>query len=213
MTGEGQARPTQAATTLLAQKARAELHAEFDGVHSPETVDRVFDESLEQFGSADVPDYVSTLARRVARDRLRALGQVEGTIAHDLPEVVFVGLEGRGRSQMAAALLELRSDGQIHAVHAGTSPNITLDPNVIAAMAEIGCDLTESYAKPISPEVLEAADVVVTLGRSVGPIAIPESAKHEDWRVGDPVGASIGEVRRIRAELEGRIDDLIAELM
>ena len=61
--------------------------------------------------------------------------------------------------------------------------------------------------------MLEAADVVVTLGRSVGPIDVPETTKHEDWRVGDPVGASIGEVRRIRAELEGRIDDLIAELI
>jgi arsenate reductase len=167
-------RTTQSAgAELLAAKARDDLHAEFGAVHPAETIERVFDESVKVFGEADIPDYVARLARRHARDRLRALGQVEGRIARDRPEIVFVGLEGRGRSQMAAALAELRSEGRVHAVAAGTSTTTSLDPTVIAAMAEVGCDPTEPYPKPLSDEVLHAADVVVTLGRSVGEVDVP----------------------------------------
>jgi protein-tyrosine-phosphatase len=204
---------TSAAAKLLEDKARQELHGEFGAVHSAAVIDRMFDESLAAFSAAGVPDYVPTLAQRQCRDRLRALGLVEGTIAHTVPEVVCVGLEGRGRSLMTAALIDLRSDGRAHAVPVGTDATIELDPNVIAAMAEVGIDLTESYARPVSAEVLNAADVVITLGRSVGAIEIPETARHEDWRIGDPVGAPLNEVRRIRRELEARVDELLATLV
>src|SRR5262249_55625667 len=199
-------------SALLEAKARTELHGEFGQVHAAQIVDRVFDESLAGLADADVPDYVATLAQRGARDRLRALGQRAGTVAHELPEVVCIGLEGRGRSQMAAGLIDLRSGGRVHAVAVGTSATIALDPNVISAMAEVGVDLTESYAKPLSAEVLSAADVVITLGRSVGDVEVPDTARHLDWRIGDPVGAPLNEVRRIRAELESRVDELLADL-
>jgi protein-tyrosine-phosphatase len=201
-----------AAADLHESKARQELHGEFGSVHPAETIDQVFEESLSQFAGSDVPDYVATLARRLARDRLRARGQVEGRIAHDRPEIVCVGLEGRGRSLMAAALLELRSAGRVNAVPAGTDTTLQLDPNVIAAMAEVGIDLTEAYPKPLSGDVLDAADVVITLGRSVGAVEIPETARHVDWRIGDPVGAPLDEVRRVRRDLEARVDELLASL-
>jgi arsenate reductase (thioredoxin) len=204
---------TSAAAKLLEDKARLELHGEFGAVHPAAVIDRIFGESLTAFSAAGVPDYVPTLAQRQCRDRLRALGLVEGTIAHSVPEVVCVGLEGRGRSLMTAALIDLRSDGRAHAVPVGTDATIELDPNVIAAMAEVGIDLTESYARPVSAEVLNAADVVITLGRSVGAIEIPETARHEDWRIGDPVGAPLNEVRRIRRELEARVEELLATLV
>jgi len=211
--GAKDSRPTPPqASNLLLGKCREELEAEFGDVHPKATIDRVFEDSLAGFSDAEVEDYVPTLAQRIARDRLRALGQVEGTIARDRPEIVFVGLEGRGRSLMAAGLAELRSHGTVNVVATGTRATAALDANVIAAMAEIGIDLNEVYAKPLSREVLDAADVVVTLGRSVGAVEVPETAEHEDWRVGDPVGAPLTEVRRIRHELEARVDDLLARL-
>jgi protein-tyrosine-phosphatase len=209
--GAKDSRPTPPqASNLLLGKCREELEAEFGDVHPSATIDRVFEDSLAAFSDAEVEDYVPTLAQRIARDRLRALGQVAGTIARDRPEIVFVGLEGRGRSLMAAGLAELRSDGSVNVVATGTRATAALDANVIAAMAEIGIDLNEVYAKPLSGEVLDAADVVVTLGRSV--VEVPETAEHEDWRVGDPVGAPLTEVRRIRHELEARVEDLLARL-
>jgi protein-tyrosine-phosphatase len=113
---------------------------------------------------------------------------------------------------MAAALAELRSRGSVNVVAAGTRATSALDANVIAAMAEIGVDLNEVYAKPLTSEVLDAADVVVTLGRSVGAVQVPDTAEHQDWRVGDPVGAPLTEVRRIRHELEARVNDLLGRL-
>jgi arsenate reductase (thioredoxin) len=70
----------------------------------------------------------------------------------------------------------------------------------------------EAYAKPLSPEVVGAADVIVTMGRSVGAVEIPESARREDWRVGDPTGAPVEEVRRVRDEIDGRVQALLAKL-
>jgi protein-tyrosine-phosphatase len=200
------------APELLAAKAREELHDEFGAIHPGETIDRLFDESYRAFAGADVPDYVATLAQRTARDRLRALGQMEGNVPRTVLEIVFVGLEGRGRSQMAAALATLRGGDRVHSVAAATHAHAALDDNVVAAMAEVGADLRDAYAKPLSPEVVQAADVVVTLGRSVGDVTVPPDVRLEDWRVGDPVGASLDEVRRIRRELERRVDELLLRL-
>jgi len=126
--GAKDSRPTPPqASNLLLGKCREELEAEFGDVHPRATIDRVFVDSLAGFSDAEVEDYVPILAQRVARDRLRALGQVAGTIARDRPEIVFVGLEGRGRSLMAAGLAELRSDGSVNVVATGTRATAALD--------------------------------------------------------------------------------------
>ena len=80
------------------------------------------------------------------------------------------------------------------------------------ALLEIEADVEGSYAKPLTPEVLGAADVIVTIARSVGEISIPGHTRHLDWRVGDPGGADIDEVRRIRDDIARRVHALIDEL-
>ncbi len=79
-------------------------------------------------------------------------------------------------------------------------------------MQELSIDLSDAYAKPLSTEVLEGADVIVTMGRSVGWVEIPASTRHIDWRVGDPTGASVGEARRVRDDIDRRVQELLAEL-
>ena len=168
-------------------------------------------DSLHQLApSAEVDDFVPTLAHRFARERLKALAprDTEGALA----AVLFVGLGDTGRGQMAAALLVLRSEGRVLAHSAGTTAGDQLDPAVIEVMRELGVDLGEAYAKPLSPEVLQAADVVVTMGRSVGSVEIPEGIRRMDWRVGDPTGAPLDEARRVREDIERRIVVLLAEL-
>jgi protein-tyrosine-phosphatase len=113
---------------------------------------------------------------------------------------------------LAAGRAERKSDGTVNVAATGTPATVALDESERAAMAEIGIDLNEVYAKPLTTEVLDAADVVVTLGRSVGLVEVPETAEHEDWRVGDPVGAQLTDVRRIRHELEARVDGLLLRL-
>jgi arsenate reductase len=68
------------------------------------------------------------------------------------------------------------------------------------------------FARPVTDEVLQAADVIVTMGHAAGVIDIPQHVRHEDWRVGDPIGAPISEMRRISADIETRVRALLAEL-
>jgi arsenate reductase (thioredoxin) len=194
------------------EKAVESLEEEFDGAHSRDTIERVMDDSLQQLvGSAEVDDFLPTLAHRFARERLKALGRARGPEDAE-SDVLFIGLGDTGRGQMAAALLTLRSEGRVVAHSAGSTRGVEVDRSVVEVMAELGVDLTEAYAKPLSAEVLGSADVAVTMGRSVGAVEIPDGVRHEDWRVGDPTGAPVDEVRRVRDDIDRRVQALLAEL-
>ncbi len=194
-------------------EALESLLEEFREHHDHGTVARVMEDSLSRLADSPLEDAVPALAHRLARERLKALARAAGRIPRDRPEILFVGLGGRGRSQMAAALASLRSGGRVFAHPVGTNPGIELDTNVVQAMGELGVDLANAYPVPLTEEVLAAADVIVTLGRSVGAVEIPAGVRRKDWRVGDPVGAPLPEVRRIREDLDRRIQELLAELL
>ncbi|HEX2345135.1 MAG TPA: hypothetical protein VHI12_00980, partial [Gaiellaceae bacterium] len=85
------------------------LAGEFAGTFSRETIERYISESTDLLAPSKIPDFVPVLAYRFARERLRALGQAEGTITKVQPEVLFVCVQNAGRSQMAAGLVRLRS--------------------------------------------------------------------------------------------------------
>jgi arsenate reductase (thioredoxin) len=193
------------------ERAVDALVDEFGDQHSRETIERLMDDSVGQLVvRAQVDDFLPTLAHRFTRERLRAMGRAQGQSAS--PDVLFVGLGDTGRGQMAAALVTLRSEGRVVAHSAGSTAGSVVDPAVSEVMAELGVDLSEAYAKPLSEEVLAAADVVVTMGRSVGAVDIPEGTRHDDWRVGDPTGAPVDEVRRVRDEIDQRVQRLLGEL-
>ena len=81
-----------------------------------------------------------------------------------------------------------------------------------AVLEERGIDSTEAFVRPVTDEILGGASVIVTMGHSVGVIDLPVGARHEDWRVGDPIGASVDEVRRVSEDIERRVRDLLAQL-
>jgi len=83
---------------------------------------------------------------------------------------------------------------------------------VSTAISELGIDVSEAFARPITPEVLEATDVVVTMGHSVGVFDIPDGVRHEDSGVGDPVGAQLDDVRRVREDIKRRVRTLLDSL-
>ncbi len=202
-----------AATEVNRRNALEAVHKEFDGIHSRERVDEIFDDSMEQIRqTSTVESYVGTLAGRLTRERLRALAQSEGKLVKGVPEVLFVAVHDSGRGQMAAALTRLHAGPRLSVSTAATGDVQDVDPVVNEVLAEVGADVADSYSKPLTQEMLDAADVVVTMARSVGDISIPAGTRHVDWRVGDPAGAEIGEVRRIREEIVTRIETLIAEL-
>jgi protein-tyrosine-phosphatase len=189
-----------------------QLSAEFDGIFERPHIDALVHESARQLESATVASFVPVLAHRFARERLRAQALAMGKLARTTTEVVFVSITGGGRARMAASLLE-RSVGETVRVHtAGSGVAAGIDPNVKSAMEEVGIDVSDKFAKPITQEVLDSADMVITMGHSVGQIEIPRGVKHLDWRVGDPAGADLDEVRRVRDDIDRRVTELVASL-
>jgi arsenate reductase (thioredoxin) len=136
----------------------------------------------------------------------------EGILDRDRPEVLFVCVHNAGRSQMAAGLLDLRSDGRIHVRSAGSTPAEEVNPAVVTAMEELGVDMSEAFPKPLTDEVVRAADVVITMGCGDACPIYP-GKKYADWDVEDPAGRDLETVRRIRDELDRRVQVLIGELL
>jgi protein-tyrosine-phosphatase len=155
---------------------------------------------------------VPVLAHRFARERLRALGQAEGTILKEMPEVLFVCVQNAGRSQMAAGLLNKHAEGRVHVRSAGSEPADRINPAVVEAMAEVGVDLGHEYPKPLTEEVVRAADAVITMGCGDACPIYP-GKRYLDWEIDDPAGKSLDEVRRIRDEIDSRVHVLLDELL
>jgi len=128
------------------------------------------------------------------------------------PEVLFVCVHNAGRSQMAAGLVKLRSDGRIHVRSAGSDPGETINSAVIDAMDELGVDMSEEFPKPLTDEVVRAADVVITMGCGDACPIFP-GKRYEDWVLDDPAEQGLDTVRRIRDELDDRVQRLVAELL
>ena len=197
-------------TELHVERAVDSLVDDFGERYPRALIERLVRDSFDQLvRRAEVSEFLPTLAYRFARERLlasdrqRGIGQVE---------ILFVGLGDAGRSQMAAALTTLRSGTRVLAHSSGSVATAGIDPAVVEVMAELDVDLGEAYAKPLSEEVLNAVDIVVTLGRSVGSVEIPADTRHIDWRVGDPSGTSVDEARRVRDDIDRRVQELLAEL-
>ena len=130
----------------------------------------------------------------------------------ETPGVLFVCVHNAGRSQMAAALVKLRSDGRIHVRSAGSDPGEEINPAVVEAMEEVGADVSEEFPKPLTDEVVRAADVVITMGCGDACPVYP-GKKYEDWTLDDPAGQNLETVRRIRDEIDARVETLISELL
>src|SRR5919109_3747025 len=123
------------------------------------------------------------------------------------PEVLFVCVHNAGRSQMAAGLLKLRSAGRIHVRSAGSTPADEINPNAITALEELGVDMSEEFPKPLTDEVVRAADIVITMGCGDACPIYPGKTS-EDWELEDPEGQDLEAVRRIRDEIDGRVQRL-----
>ena len=194
------------------RQAAKRLKGEFAGIFSEETIDRYIGESLDLLGNSRINVFVPVIAHRFARERLKALAQADDLITKEQPEVLFVCVHNAGRSQMAAGLVKLRSQGRIHVRSAGSAPGSEINPAVVEAMEEIGVDMGEAFPKPLTDEVVRAADVVITMGCGDACPIYP-GKKYEDWALDDPAGQGLEAVRQIRDEIDSRVQTLVAELL
>jgi protein-tyrosine-phosphatase len=188
------------------------LDDRFTGVFSKETIERYVKESYALLAeNATVINHLPSLAERFARDRLTALAQSEDKITKEKPEILFVCVHNAGRSQMAAALTIQISQGAVSVRSAGSAPSNSIPENVHAAMAEIALSLSEAYPKPLTDEVVRAADVVITMGCGDA-CAIYPGKRYEDWDLLDPSELDAEGVKLVRNDIEARIRILLTEL-
>lgn len=193
-------------------RASAErLRKDFAGVFGEETIQRFMAESWESLQGAKVAAFVPLFVERFTRQRLRALARVEGKSTDTRPMVVFLCVQNAGRSQMAAGWLQHLAGEQVEVFSGGSDPASEVNPAAIEAMAEAGIDISGEFPKPWTEEVVQAANVVVTMGCGDSCPIFP-GTRYMDWAVGDPAGLPLEQVRPIRDEIGDRVRGIMAEL-
>jgi arsenate reductase (thioredoxin) len=130
----------------------------------------------------------------------------------DVPEVLFVCVHNAGRSQMAAALLDHHARGRVRVRSAGSAPGDEINPAVMAAMNELGLDLSQEFPKPLTDEFVQSADAVITMGCGDACPFYP-GKRYLDWELDDPAGKTLADVRPIRDEIDRRVQSLLDELI
>jgi arsenate reductase (thioredoxin) len=128
------------------------------------------------------------------------------------PSVLFVCVHNAGRSQMAAGFLREIAGDRIEVRSAGSMPADAINPVAVAAMSELGIDITAEQPKVLTTEAVQASDVVITMGCGDACPFLP-GKRYEDWTLDDPAGQGIDAVRPIRDEIRARIESLVAELV
>jgi protein-tyrosine-phosphatase len=113
---------------------------------------------------------------------------------------------------MAAGLLDKLAGGRVHVRTAGSDPADEINPAVVEAMSEVGVDLSKEFPKPLTDEVVRAADAVITMGCGDACPVYP-GKRYEDWDLEDPAGRDLQTVRRIRDEVADHVRELLGELL
>jgi protein-tyrosine-phosphatase len=188
------------------------LQKDFAGVFGTETIERFLITSYDEFaGRLANATYLPMFAERFARERLTALARVEGRSDDHRPVVLFLCTHNAGRSQIALGYFRALADDRAIAWSGGSEPGSQVNASAVAALREVGIDISGEFPKPWTDEVVRAADVVVTMGCGDACPIFP--GKHyEDWTIEDPNGLTVDDVRPIRDEIKGRVETLLVEL-
>ncbi|MFE5670561.1 arsenate reductase ArsC [Agromyces sp. NPDC056523] len=189
------------------------LAARFAGIVNAETVERVVFESYAALlRTARITVHLPSLASRFANERLTALAQSKGVIPKAVPEVLFVCVQNSGRSQMAAALMREVGAGRVHVRSAGSLPGDDILPSVVSVMAESGVDLGDEFPKPLTDDVVRAADAVITMGCGDACPVYP-GKRYLDWHLDDPAELDLDGVRRVRDDIRAHVEQLLSEIL
>ncbi|GFZ84862.1 arsenate reductase ArsC [Nesterenkonia alkaliphila] len=131
--------------------------------------------------------------------------------AQHLPTVTFVCVHNAGRSQMAAGFLRELGGDRVRVYSGGTQPAEAVNPVAVAAMAEVGIDISGRGTNELSADMLQESDVVVTMGCGDDCPYYP-GKRYEDWPLEDPAGKDLEAVRPIRDQIRARVQELIGSL-
>lgn len=190
----------------------ADLSVRFAGTFSPETVGEVVQSSFDLLaGQARITRFLPSLTSRFASERLTALAGTESGARSGPPVVLFVCVQNAGRSQIASAILRALAGDRVRVHTAGSQPTVSINPKVVAALDEVGISIDGEYPKPLTDELVRAADVVITMGCGDACPVYP-GRRYLDWELPDPAALSMDGVRSVRDDIDSRVRSLLQEL-
>jgi arsenate reductase len=195
---------------LALTTAAVRLQREFGAVVDITTIEHVLQTSHDQF-AADSPIVRFLLTERFTRQRLQALTRVLGPNGGGTPTVLFLSTRNAGRSQMALGFFQHLAEDRAVGWSGGTQPSDEINPAVVAAMRERGIDISREFPKPWTDEIVEAADVVITMSCGASS-PVPPGKPYLDWRLDDLVDLGVDELRPAREAIERQVRDLLDQL-
>jgi arsenate reductase len=130
----------------------------------------------------------------------------------DRPSILFVCIHNAGRSQMAAGWLRHLAGDAVEVRSAGSEPADQINPAAVEAMREVGIDITAQTPKRLEYKTAQDSDVIITMGCGDTCPIFP-GKRYEDWKLDDPAGKGVEDVRPIRDEIRLRIENLLADLI
>ncbi|MGY4856334.1 metalloregulator ArsR/SmtB family transcription factor [Cryobacterium sp. AP23] len=194
------------------ERISEDLAVRFSGTFAAETVDRYVRESYALLADqARITRFLPSLTSRFAVDRLSALASAALPTGQGVPEVLFVCVQNAGRSQMAAGILRHLAGDSVSVRTAGSAPASTVRSIIVTALDEIGVPIGGEYPKPLTDDVVRAADFVITMGCGDACPVYP-GRRYLDWDLEDPVGLPLARVREIRDDIEARVRKLLVTL-
>jgi arsenate reductase len=128
------------------------------------------------------------------------------------PAVLFVCVHNAGRSQMAAGFMRELAGDRVEVLSAGSAPKDSINPIAVAAMQEVGIDISNQQPKILTTEAVFESDAVITMGCGDACPIFP-GKRYEDWVLEDPAGQDLDFVRKVRDEIKGRVEVLLSELL
>jgi arsenate reductase (thioredoxin) len=193
-----------------------DLSARFAGTFSRETVEGVVLDSYDLLRAREGGRALPSATAQFAAERLTAQETTAADLTGDRPtgrpiEVLFVCVQNAGRSQLAAAIMGHLGGTRVRVRTAGSAPIDAIRPAVVTALDEIGVPLGGEFPKPLTDDVVRAADVVITMGCGDACPVYP-GRRYLDWPVADPAGQPLDRVREIRDDIDGRVRGLLRAL-
>lgn len=192
------------------ERVADDLATRFAGIFGRETVERFVSESRDLLAAAGGQSRLASKTAEFAAQRL-ASAAVRDLRPSEIPRVLFVCVQNAGRSQLAAGILRQLAGDRVSVHTAGSAPASTVAPGIANALEEIGIPLGGEFPKPLTDEVVRAADVVITMGCGDACPVYP-GIRYLDWELADPVGQPVERIRDIRDEIDHRVRALVREL-
>ena len=170
------------------------LSVEFDLVFGPSEVERMVAGTIDLLEEIRSEPLQKKEIEQFTRNRLHAQGKMEGTLFAGLPSVLFVCVHNAGRSQMSAGWARHLAGGRLLVFSGGSAPAEVINPRAVEAMGEIGIDISGAFPMSFTDEIIQASDVVVTMGCGDACPYFPDK-RYLDWELADPHDASLDEIR------------------